>query len=180
MNKSYGKYRAIVTDVTSDVEKRGRIKVSCPAIYGNDESPYCEPCLPYAIENVGDFVLPKLNDFVWIEFEGGDIEKPIYTGGLWSSSHTPVSDYSKCAEVRQIEFAGNKILFEENKLVISNTENNVTITLEDGKVSVECDSAEFDAKGISFSSENFSVQADNVSINSSGNIGMRASRIDLN
>ena len=43
---NFGKYRAIVSNV-SDPEKRGRIKVSCPKIYGDFESPWCLPCVPY-------------------------------------------------------------------------------------------------------------------------------------
>ena len=65
MSKYYGKYRAIVVDV-NDPEKRGRIKVQCPKVLGDAKSAWCQPCVPYAYEKGGDFVLPKLNDFVWI------------------------------------------------------------------------------------------------------------------
>lgn len=141
----YGKYRAIVTEVNKDEEKRGRIRVLCPKVYGKDNSPLCEPCLPYAFDKAGDFVLPKLNDFVWIEFEEGDPEKPIWSGGLWSKENTPVEDYTKADQFRQLEFLGNKISFEKDKVVIKNTEDGSMITLEKGKCTVKCSTVEIDA-----------------------------------
>lgn len=130
-NKYYGKYRAIVVEI-KDPECRGRIKVNCPKVYGDDKSPWCQPCLTYAVDGEGDFVLPKVNDFVWIEFEEGDIRYPIYTGGLWSKNNTPVSDYSEAGEYRQIEFHGCKITFRENELLITN--GSAKILLKDEKI----------------------------------------------
>lgn len=119
MSQYFGKYRAIVVDV-NDPEMRGRIKVNCPKVYGESKSPWCQPCLPYAIDLEGDFVLPKLNDFVWVEFEEGDVRYPIYTGGLWSKEKSPVEDYTEASKIRQIEFAGCKIVMKENLLTITN------------------------------------------------------------
>ena len=119
MSKYYGKYRAIVVDV-NDPEKRGRIKVQCPKVLGDAKSPWCQPCVPYAYENGGDFVLPKLNDFVWIEVEEGDVRYPIYTGGLWSKDNSPISDYSQAPQTRQIEFAGCKITMKSGEVIITN------------------------------------------------------------
>lgn len=136
MSSYVGKYRAIVVD-TKDPENRGRIKVNCPKVYGDEKSPWCQPCFPYAIDSAGDFVLPKLNDFVWVEFEEGDVRYPIYTGGLWSNNNSPVSDYTKASSYRQIEFEGCKITFEKGKLVITNGSS--TITMSDGTVTIEGD-----------------------------------------
>lgn len=131
MSQYFGKYRAIVVDL-QDPEHRGRIKVSCPKVYGEAKSPWCQPCLPYAIDSAGDFVLPKINDFVWIEFEEGDVRYPIYTGGLWSRDKSPVQDYSEAGSVRQIEFAGCKISMRDGEMVITN--GSATIRLSEGKI----------------------------------------------
>lgn len=131
MSKYYGKYRAIVVDV-NDPEKRGRIKVQCPKVLGDAKSAWCQPCVPYAYEKGGDFVLPKLNDFVWIEFEEGDVRYPIYTGGLWSKDHSPVSNYTQAKDVRQIEFAGCKITMKKGEIIITN--GSATIKLSGGAV----------------------------------------------
>lgn len=119
MSKYFGKYRAIVVDV-NDPEKRGRIRVTCPKVYGTDKSPWCQPCVPYAYDNGGDFVLPMKNDFVWVEFEEGDVRYPIYTGGLWAKDKSPVSNYAQAPNIRQIEFAGCKITMQPGSIVITN------------------------------------------------------------
>lgn len=131
MSKYYGKYRAIVVDV-NDPEKRGRIKVQCPKVLGDAKSAWCQPCVPYAYEKGGDFVLPKLNDFVWIEFEEGDVRYPIYTGGLWSKDNSPVSNYTQAKDVRQIEFEGCKITMKKGEVIITN--GSATIKLSGGAV----------------------------------------------
>lgn len=116
----YGKYRAFVVDV-NDPEKRGRVKVTCPKVYGNDKSPWCEPCLSFAQDNGGDFVLPKNGEFIWVEFEEGNPQHPVYTGGLWSSNNTPFKgDYVKALNTRQIEFAGCKIIMSQGEIVVTN------------------------------------------------------------
>ncbi len=99
----YGKYRARVHDI-KDPEKRGRIKVVCPKVLGNAVSNWCEPCVPVAYEHGGDFAIPKINDTVWVEFEGGDVNKPIYVGNWWSKNSTPSSSYE--TKKRIIEWDG--------------------------------------------------------------------------
>lgn len=71
----YGKYRATVLKVD---KSNGAIKVGCLDVYGDYESPWCSPCLPFS----DDFkkFLPKVGDNVWIEFEGGSCNSPIWCG----------------------------------------------------------------------------------------------------
>lgn len=75
MDELFGKYRAQVVDL-KDPECRGRIKAICPKVM-NDETPleWAESCFP-----PGLFDMPKQGDIVWIEFEEGHIDKPIWTG----------------------------------------------------------------------------------------------------
>jgi len=88
-NKLWGKYRAICVDV-HDPERKGRIRVYCPAVYGEDWSDWAYPNLPPNF-----FGLPKEGDMVWVEFEGGDPEYPIWTG-IWfedsvEDNHPPLT-----------------------------------------------------------------------------------------
>ena len=129
-NQYFGKYRAIVVDV-ADPEKRGRIKVKCPKVLNEAKSAWCQPCVPYARDSGGDFVLPKLNDFVWVEFEDGDIRYPIYTGGLWAKNKAPCSN---SADTRQIEFGGSKITLKQNDAVI--TSGTCTISMSSGVITI--------------------------------------------
>lgn len=112
--KYFGKYRALITD-NNDPESRGRIRVMCPKILGNSKSAWCEPCIPIAYDNGGDFALPKIGEFVWVEFEEGNPNKPIYTGGLWAFNKAPdVSDNS-----RVISWDGATITFKNGTVYIN-------------------------------------------------------------
>lgn len=75
----YGKYRAIVVDV-NDPERRGRIKIKCPAVLGENTLAWALPNLPPNI-----FMLPNVGDLVWVEFEGGNIDYPIWTGCFYTT-----------------------------------------------------------------------------------------------
>ncbi len=111
----YGKYRAIVVDI-KDPEKRGRIKVKCPKVLGEYKSSWCEPCIPVAYDRGGDFCLPKVGETVWIEFEEGEVDKPIYVGSWWSTQKTliPEDYYVNSPIMRTIEFDGGKIEIKSN------------------------------------------------------------------
>ena len=83
--KYYGKYRGIVVD-NNDPENLGRLKVRVPSILGNDVvTGWATPCLPYGgASNQGFFAIPEIDAGVWVEFEAGDLEYPIWVGTFWS------------------------------------------------------------------------------------------------
>lgn len=86
----FGKFKAQVTN-NQDPEKRGRVKVRCPKVLGKDESGWCVPCLPFAGMDKGLFFLPEVGDFIWIEFEEGNPDLPIWVGSWWNSSEPPTT-----------------------------------------------------------------------------------------
>lgn len=86
----YGKYRGIVTD-NQDPLMQGRIKAKVPDIFGDQDSGWALPALPYAGNQVGLFLIPPVNASVWVEFERGDPEYPIWTGCFWASGEVPAS-----------------------------------------------------------------------------------------
>jgi hypothetical protein len=80
----FGKYRAYVRDV-QDPKKLGRIKAVVPAVLGNDDDVGWAYPLPSSGGgvNTGDLQLPEKKDFVWIEFEEGDVSRPLWSPGSW-------------------------------------------------------------------------------------------------
>lgn len=74
----YGKYRGEVVDV-NDPEQRGRIRVKCPEVLGDQLSRWALPCFP-----PNTFSLPSKGSLVWVEFEGGDRDNPIWTGVFYT------------------------------------------------------------------------------------------------
>jgi len=80
--KYYGKYRGLVVD-NVDPEQIGRIMVQVPDVLGETPSSWAMPCVPAAGAQSGCFVVPPIGSQVWIEFEQGDPDYPIWTGGFW-------------------------------------------------------------------------------------------------
>jgi uncharacterized protein involved in type VI secretion and phage assembly len=72
-----------VTD-TQDPLGRGRIRARVPAISDKDLT-WAEPCTPYAGPKVGWYAIPPPGANVWIEFERGDPDYPIWSGCFWGS-----------------------------------------------------------------------------------------------
>jgi len=87
----YGKYRGRVTD-NSDPDKIGRIKATVPAVFGDNECGWALPCFPYGGDGVGFFFIPPVGANVWVEFEDGDPEAPIWTGCFWNRGDSIPSD----------------------------------------------------------------------------------------
>lgn len=84
MNALYGKYRGVVTDV-HDPMMMGRIRAKVPDVTGDKEIGWAMPCLPFAGADMGFFGLPTVGSGVWIEFEQGDPDYPIWSGCWWGS-----------------------------------------------------------------------------------------------
>jgi hypothetical protein len=57
-NRYFGKYRGIAT-ANDDTTNRGRVKVKVPSVYGEELEIWAMPCLPYAGNNVGVFMIPE-------------------------------------------------------------------------------------------------------------------------
>ena len=79
----YGKYRAVVTDAL-DPLGICRIRARVPSVYGDTDSPWALPCLPFADMKIAVENIPSVGSLVWIEFENGDLELPIWTGFFYS------------------------------------------------------------------------------------------------
>jgi hypothetical protein len=83
MTEYYGKYRGKV-ESNLDPLQIGRVQVSVPAVLGEGRLSWAMPCMPFASNGSGVYVVPKKDSLVWVEFEGGDPDYPIYSGGFWS------------------------------------------------------------------------------------------------
>ena len=81
----YGKYRGLVVD-NADPELLGRLKLRVPSVLGaNVVTGWALPCLPYGGDaNQGWLSIPEVGAGVWVEFEEGDLEFPVWVGTFWS------------------------------------------------------------------------------------------------
>jgi uncharacterized protein involved in type VI secretion and phage assembly len=125
-NRFYGKYRGTVTKV--DTANGARIKATVPAVLGTQETGWCMACVPYAGNDAGIAFLPEVDSGVWIEFEGGDVSYPIWTGCYWHQGELP-SEVK--ADVKVIKTKGvEKIILsdKDHKIDITDSyENHITV-----------------------------------------------------
>jgi uncharacterized protein involved in type VI secretion and phage assembly len=81
----FGKYRGVVTD-NVDPLMIGRIRARVPDVMGERDSGWALPCAPFGGDQMGFFAVPKVGAGVWIEFEHGDPDQPIWAGCWWGSA----------------------------------------------------------------------------------------------
>jgi uncharacterized protein involved in type VI secretion and phage assembly len=81
----FGKYRGTVIN-NVDPLQTGRIQAMVPDLAGFVPGTWATPCVPAAGINTGVFTVPMIGSGVWIEFERGDPDYPIWVGGYWGSA----------------------------------------------------------------------------------------------
>jgi hypothetical protein len=85
-----GKYRGVVTN-NLDPLQVGRIRARVSDVSGAIDLNWAMPCVPCGLSKRVAGSLPKIGASVWIEFEQGDPQRPIWTGCFYASvADTPV------------------------------------------------------------------------------------------
>jgi uncharacterized protein involved in type VI secretion and phage assembly len=84
-----GKFRGVVDD-NRDPLFLGRIRAKVQDVFGDRVSGWALPSVPYAGSGVGLFLIPPTGASVWIEFEHGDPDYPIWSGCFWAQGEAPV------------------------------------------------------------------------------------------
>ncbi|HEX6649348.1 MAG TPA: phage baseplate assembly protein V [Pyrinomonadaceae bacterium] len=113
--KYYGKYRGTVLN-NIDPMQIGRLMVQVPDVGGLIPSSWAMPCFPITGKQMGAYMIPQIGTGVWVEFEQGNPDYPIWSG-CW---------YGLVAEVPALALAGNpaspSIVLQtslQNSLIIS-------------------------------------------------------------
>lgn len=90
----FGKYRGLVAD-NQDPEQRGRLRVRVPSVLGDQVTGWALPCFAVGgLAGQGLFAVPEVNAQLWIEFEEGDLQHPIWTGTFYQqTADVPGSPY---------------------------------------------------------------------------------------
>jgi hypothetical protein len=148
-NRFFGKYRGTVLDVDASTMS---IKAYVPAVLGDQPSGWCQPCVPYAGPEVGFCMLPAVGSGVWIEFEAGDVSRPIWVGCFWYATEVP---QAADANVRQI-------ISTSGKLAMNDSAGSITVTGSLGQTVV------LDSQGITLTAGSGSVAMGAAGVNVNG------------
>jgi uncharacterized protein involved in type VI secretion and phage assembly len=128
-NRFFGKYRGVVTAVDAGTM---RIKATVPAVLADQPTGWCRACTPYAGDGQGFAFLPEIGTGVWIEFEGGDVSYPIWTGCYWRDGEAPTQ--VKAAVRVIVTNSGHTILLDDDatSITISDKNGNKVTMTSDG------------------------------------------------
>ena len=127
----YGKYRGKVLD-NVDPLMLGRVLPMVPGLSGMPLN-WALPCMPYAGSDVGFYAIPPIGASIWVEFEGGNPNYPIWVGCFWQEGEMPASQ-------EPIDPACKWIKTESNTLVLSDipAAGGVQLTTSTPAVETEC------------------------------------------
>jgi hypothetical protein len=107
-NRYYGKYSGIVKD-NRDSQELGQLQVAVPAIFDPNEVVLARPALPY-----GYFFVPEVGTKVWVEFEGGDVGMPLWTGVQYLAGEWAPEAQANPPDKRVIKSAkGHVVTFDD-------------------------------------------------------------------
>jgi uncharacterized protein involved in type VI secretion and phage assembly len=84
-DRFYGKYRGVVLS-NIDPMQQGRLQVQVPNVAGVGAVNWAMPCVPVAGIQNGMVALPEPGAGVWVEFEQGNPELPVWVGCFWGSA----------------------------------------------------------------------------------------------
>lgn len=136
----YGKYRGFVVD-NADPDNLGRVTVRVPSVLGNEVSGWALPCAPFGgLDGQGLFLVPEIGAQLWIEFEEGNPNKPIWTGTFWRSSDQPPENARKTEPTtRMLQTpSGHRLQFDDEdgdeRITLAHTGGSELVMEPDGNV----------------------------------------------
>jgi uncharacterized protein involved in type VI secretion and phage assembly len=179
----FGKYTGTVVD-NLDAEKLGRLKVSVPDIFPEQDTVEARAALPY-----GFFFVPEVDMKVWVEFEGGNTAKPIWTGMQFFAGEWPPEAEADPPQKRVIKTAaGHLIVFQdksgEESIEIKDGVNGHTITLDKDGIKVtdgaNQHSVSFAAGGVTLESgADLTIKGKNITIEAETKLTLKGPEVNV-
>jgi len=135
LGKFYGKYDGTVTDI-ADEQMLGRIMVRVPAVFGRELTVRARPCFP-----PGHFFVPPVNAHVWVEFEAGDPQHPLWVGTWYPQGTSPTEAQANPPQHRVVHTPSGHVveISDEDgaeKITIKHKQNAFIAIDENGSVTI--------------------------------------------
>lgn len=124
LTRFFGKHRGVVTD-NQDPSNLGRIRAKVNEVLQDVDTGWALPSLPYSGNGSGFFRVPPVGAGVWIEFEAGDVSRPIWSGCWWADGQLPSDQDGNSATP---DFY---IVRTESGLIVSLNDSSHTVSISD-------------------------------------------------
>jgi hypothetical protein len=133
--KFYGKYAGTVVDIADDL-MLGRILVRVPSVFGLDLTVRARPCFA-----PGHFFVPPVDSHVWVEFEAGDPQYPLWVGTWYPEGSAPTESQVDPPQHRVVHTPSGHIveISDEDgaeKITIRHKQNAFIAIDENGSVTI--------------------------------------------
>ena len=124
----FGKYRGTVSNNVDPLQK-GRLQVSVPAVYGSNTLNWALPSVPFAGDGEGLYFVPAVGANIWVEFEAGDIDSPIWSGCFWGDGECPgTMPQTKLLKTRAATITLDELNPSAPLVIETSAGNRITIT----------------------------------------------------
>ena len=143
-SRFFGKFRAEVVN-NRDSENRARLEVKVPNVMG-DQPIWALPCVPYAGNSEGLFALPPVGAKLWVEFEGGDTNFPIWSGCFWGPGEVAPADADPAVKFLRTAAATLRIDDTAGTVEIE-TQDGAKLRIGAGEIRLEAPQITLDANG---------------------------------
>jgi uncharacterized protein involved in type VI secretion and phage assembly len=136
--KFYGKYRGKVVD-NSDLKGLGRIRAEVPDV-SDEPLTWAMPCLPLGGNGTGIFTVPPVGSGVWIEFEHGDPDYPIWVGCYWRDQGevpAPARGLPQVSSITLQTVDQNFIIISDKSGIKLQSKNGASISINNNEIKIE-------------------------------------------
>ena len=139
-SRYFGKYRGQVTD-NIDPDNLGRLRAKVPRVLGDEETGWALPAFIYGgASEQGLYAVPDVGAGVWVEFEGGDLSYPIWSGTWFTSGAIPESA-TPGKKVLKTK-SGHKIVLDDDAGTLEMTDSNGnTVSMDSNTIKIASGSA---------------------------------------
>lgn len=135
----FGVYPALVTKITDDPARLGRVEVRFPGLADEgdrDVRAWATLCSPYADKDQGLQIMPEVDSQVIVAFEAGDFRRGYIVGAAWNGKAPEPHEPERNNNIRLLRTrADSRLEFDDTagrpKISIT-TKKNYTIVIDEG------------------------------------------------